>query len=177
MANLYPYNHWGCVADWCVNMTFKLCLMSVLNLVFPSATMEWEQLFYCHDCENRKPRDQFALCKQTDKHGAMGKPSTRCTSCAENWHWCKSSKQKWVERGTDLCGDPEEPDCTVSLEQFTAGLHEEAITGMISYSACILTEGLFGEVDDICTAIVGHVWEATDFQFTYGWFLLEGQHG
>src|SRR6266446_5512438 len=37
--------------------------MSVLNPIFPSATMEQEPLFHCHDCHNRKSRDQFLSCK------------------------------------------------------------------------------------------------------------------
>ena len=157
-------------------MTFKLRWMSVLNpilpsvlpSVLPSTAMEEEPLRYCHSCQIRKPKDQFVLCKRSDKHGEKGAPSTRCLPCAENRHQRENKKQKQVEAGTEPCGDPGEPDCVVSLEQFAARLHEEAKTGVISYSARVSTEELSGEVEDMCTAIVGHVWEATGFRFTYG---------
>ena len=155
-------------------MVFKLCLTSVLNPMFPSSTMDHEPLFICHDCHHRKPKDQFALRKRTDKHGAKGDPSSRCSSCAEKRHQHEKKKRKQVEEGPDLFGDPEEPDCIVSLEQFTARLRKDALTGVISYSARVSTQGLSGEVDDICTAAVRRVWEATGFRFTYGQSLLEG---
>ena len=83
-------------------------------------------------------------------------------------------KQKQVEDGPDLCEDPEEPDYTLSLEQFMAQLRKDTLTGMISCSECILAQGISEEVDGICTAIVQSMWEATGFQFTYVQFLLEG---
>ena len=67
-----------------------------------------------------------------------------------------------------MYGDPEEPDCAISLEQFTAQLHEKAHTGVISYSGCVSTQEISGEVDNLCKVIVGHVWEATGFKFIYG---------
>ena len=80
----------------------------------------------------------------------------------------ESKKQKQVEEGPDLCGDPGEPISIISLEKLMEWLHEEALTGVISCSTCVSTQELSGEADDICSAIVGHVWEATRFQFTYG---------
>ena len=74
MANIYTYNYWG-VADWHANVMFKLRPMPVLNPIFPSTTMDQESLFRCHDCHHRKPKDQLALCKRTDKYGATGSPS------------------------------------------------------------------------------------------------------
>ena len=47
--------------------------------------------------------------------------------------------------------------------------------GAISHSASVSTQGLSGEADDLCTVIIGHVWEATGFRYTYGQFTLEGQ--
>ena len=74
----------------------------------------------------------------------------------------------------DPSGDPAEPDRTISLEQFTALLHEQALTSDISCSARVFTQGLTGEVDEIFAVIVGRVWEATRFRFTYDRLPLEG---
>ena len=80
-----------------------------------------------------------------------------------------------VEEGPDLCGDPGEPNIPISLEQLMAQLCEQALTGAISCSTCVSTQELSGEADDICSIVIGHVWEATGFRFMYGWFPLEGQ--
>ncbi len=70
-------------------------------------------------------------------------------------------------------GDTPEPDRILSIKQFTMLLREKALTGVISCSAHVSTEGLDGEEEGICSRIVGHVWEATGFRFTYDWFRLE----
>ena len=111
--------------------------MSVLNLIFPSATMEQVPLFHCLNCQNSETKGPYILRKKNYKYGARG-----------------------------------EPDRITYIQQFTVALHERALTGVIS---CFSTRGLAGEADEICTRIVGHVWEATWFRFTYGWFSLEGQ--
>ena len=166
MANIYTYNYWG-VADWRANVMFKLRPMPVLNPIFPSTTMDQESLFRCHDCHHRKPKDQFALRKRTDKHGAKGSPSSRCLSCAEQErHRRENKKRKRDEEAPDPSGDLEECDRAISLNQFTAQLHEKARTGVISYSGCVSTQDISGDVDDMCTVIVGRVWEATGFKFT-----------
>ena len=154
-----------CVTDWHVNMRFKLRLVSVL---FPSATMEQEPLRQCLDCHSWKSRDQFALRKRADKHAAKGDRISRCTPCVEKRHQREHKKRKRVEEGSDLCGDPGEPDFPISLEQLTAQLREQALTGMISCSTRVSTQGLSGEADEICSIVIGHVWEATGFRFTYG---------
>ena len=151
-------------------MIFKLRLVSVL---FPSATMEQEPLRQCLDCHCRKPRDQFAPRKRTDKHGAKGDPSTRCAPCAEKKHQREYKKRKRVEDDPDLCGDPGDPNFPISLEQFTAHLREQALTGAISCSTRVSTQDLSVEADDIYPIVIGRVWEATGFRFTYGWFPLE----
>src|SRR6266446_19775 len=84
--------------------------MSVLNPIFPSATMEQEPLFHCCDCHNRKSRDQFPSCKRTDKYGTKGKPTSRCSSCTEKeQHQCENKKQKKGEDSPDPSGDPITP--------------------------------------------------------------------
>ena len=133
--------------------------------------MEQEPLLQCQDCHSRKPQNQFALCKRSDKHGAKGDPSSRCSSCAEKRHQRENKKRKRAERGPGLCGDPGEPIPAISLEQLTAQLHEEALTGVISCSIRVSTQGLSGEVDDIHSVIVGRVWEATGFRFMYVWLV------
>ena len=50
-------------------------------------------------------------------------------------------------------------------------LCEEALTGVISCSTCISTQDLSGEADDICSIVIGHMWEATGFRFTYVWLV------
>ena len=154
---------------------FKLrpmSVLSVLNPIFPSATMEQEPLYHCHDCHHRKRRDQFALRKRTDKYGAKGEPTSRCSSCTEQEQGRRENrKRKRDEEGPDASRDPGEPNRTISLEQFTTQLHENALTGTISYSANISTQELSGEADDLCTVIVGRVWEATGFRFTCGRFI------
>ena len=166
MIKIYTYNYWG-VADQRANVIFKLRPMSILNAIFPSATMEREPLFTCHDCHHSKPKAHFALRQRTDKHGSKGEPSSRCLPCAERErHRCKNKKRKRLEEGTDSFGDPPECDRAISLEKFTEELHEKACTGVFSYSGCIYTQGISGEVDDIWRVIAARVWEATGFKFT-----------
>src|SRR5258706_15333112 len=146
MINIYTYNYWG-VADWRANVKFKLRPMSVLNAIFPSATMEQEPLFSCHDCHHRKPKAHFALRKKTDRHGPEGEPTSRCLPCAEQErHRHENKKRKQLEEGTDPSGDPPECNRPISLEQFTEQLHEKACTGVFSYSGCMSTQGISGEV-------------------------------
>ena len=94
---------------------------------------------------------------------------------AEEWERCKIRKRKQDEEGPDLSRGPAEPDRSISVKQFTALLREQALTGVISCSARVSAQGLADNVDGICTALVGRVWEATGFRFTYGRFPLEGQ--
>ena len=145
--------------------------MSVLNLILPSATMEQEPLFCCHDCKSSKPREEFSICKRDSKHGVQGEPPSRCSSCAAKRRQIR--KRKRDEEGLDLSGGPAEPDRPISIEQFTALLREKALTGVISCSARVSTQGLAGNADDMCTVLVRRVWEATGFRFTYGRFPLE----
>jgi len=77
-------------------------------------------------------------------------------------------KRKRDEEGLDPSEDPAEPNPTISIEQFTALLREQALAENICYSARVSTQGLTGEVDEICSKAVGRVWEATGFRFTYG---------
>ena len=139
--------------------------------------MEQEPLFfYCHCCNSSKPREEFSICKRDNKDGVQGDPPSRCTSCAaKEQERRKIRKQKQDEEGLDLSGGPEEPDRLISIKQFTALLREKALMGVISCSACISAQGLADNVDNVCTVLVGHVWEATGFQFTYGQFPCEGQ--
>jgi len=47
--------------------------------------------------------------------------------------------------------------------------------GVISWSACVSALVLAKNADEICKVLVGCMWEATGFRFTYGQFPLEGQ--
>ena len=118
-------------------MMFKLCLaVSVLNPISPSAIMEQEPLFCCHNCKSSKPREEFSIHKKDSKHGVQGDPLSRCASCmAEEWERHKIRKQKQDEEGPDLSRGPAEPDQSISVKQFTALLREKALTGVISCSA------------------------------------------
>ena len=87
----------------------------------------------------------------------------------------ENKKRKRDEEGLHSSGDPEDPEHTTSIEQFTALLQEQARTGNICCSARVSTQGLAGEVDEICAGIVGRVWEATGFRFMYAQFPLEGR--
>ena len=148
--------------------------MSVLNLLNPSATVEQEPLFRCHNCKHRKTRDEFLLYKKNTKHGVQGEPSTRCSSCAVTERETRQlKKRKRDEEGIDLTGDPPQPDWSISIEQFMTLLREKALTSIISWSTHVSTQGLVGNADEMCAAIVGCVWEATGFRFTYGWLPLE----
>ena len=73
-----------------------------------------------------------------------------------------------------MLGNPADPVQVMSIEQFTALLCDQALMGVISCSAHVSAQGMDGGLDKICTVIVGRVWEATGFRFTYGQFLLEG---
>ena len=131
--------------------------------------MEQAPLLYCCDCKKSKSRDQFTLRTRNNKHGARGEPSSRCSSCAAKERDRNIiRKRKRDEEGHDSFGDLAESDHTASIEQFTALLREQALTGDICCSARVSTQGLDGE-DEICARIVGRVWEATGFRFTYGW--------
>ena len=131
--------------------------------------MEQAPLLCCHNCKSYKTKDQFELHRRNDKHGAQGEPSSRCSPCAaKEWERNKNKKQKQDEDDHNISGDPQEHTPAISFDQFMALLHEQALTGVISISACVSVQELDGEEDGICTAIVGHVWEATGFCFTYG---------
>jgi len=88
---------------------------------------------------------------------------------------CKIRKRNQDDKGLDLSGGPAEPDQPLSIKQFTALLREKALTGVISCSACVSALVLPKNADEICKVLVGRVWEATGFRFTYGRFPLEGQ--
>ena len=143
--------------------------MSVLHPTFPSATMEQAPLFRCHDCKSSKPKDQFELCKTSNKYGAQGEPLSRCSSCAaKERDRNEKRKRKRDEDGNDASRVPAGPDRVISIDQFMAVLREQRVTGVISFSARVSIQGSYGEEDVICTAIARHVWEATGFRFTYG---------
>jgi len=136
--------------------------------------MEQEPLLRCRNCESSKPRDQFPLRERNSKHGARGEPSSSCVSCtAKARDRREIKKRKRDEEGPGTHGDTPEPDRILSIKQFTTLLREKALTGVISCSAHVSTEGLDGEEEGICSRIVGHVWEATGFRFTYDWFRFE----
>ena len=149
-------------------MIFKLRLVSVL---FPSATMEQEPLLQCLNCHSWKSKDQIAPWKRADKHAAKGNQISRCAPCIEKRHQCEHKKWKWIEEGPDLCGGPGEPDFPISLEQLMGQLCEEALTSAISCSTHVSTQELSGEPDDICSIVIGHMWEATGFCFMYVWLV------
>src|SRR5258706_15473953 len=127
--------------------------------------MEQEPLLRCCYCGNSKPRDQFPLRKRKQKHGARGEPSSSCDTCmAKARDRREIKKRKRDEEGPYTYGDTPEPDRILSIKQFTTLLREKALTGVISCSAHVSAQGLDGEEEDICSGIVGHVWEATGFR-------------
>ena len=85
-------------------------------------------------------------------------PSSSCGPCtAKARDQREIKKRKRDEEALDAYGDTPERDRVLSIEQFTALLREKALTGVISCSAHVSTQGLDGEEDDICSRIVGHV--------------------
>ena len=113
---------------------------------------------------------------RNSKHGVLREPMTRCSACmVTEWERCETKKRKQDEEDIDLLGDPTELDQLISIEHFMALLHEKALAGVFSCSAHVSTQGLDGNTDEMCKVIVGHVWEATGFHFTYAWFPLEGK--
>ena len=83
------------------------------------------------------------------------------------------TKRKRDEEGFDTNEDTPEPDRVLSIEEFTTLLREKAPTGVFSYSARVSTQGIDGEDEDIRSRIVGRVWGATGFRFTYVRFPFE----
>src|SRR6266404_1768114 len=133
----------------------------------PSPMMDQALLVYCHTCKNNKPVDQFKLRAKDDKYGRKGEPTTRCSPCMMKVQQrCKSKRRKRAEEGSE---DPVEPNTILSIENFTALLHQQAIAGDINWSGCVSTQELPGEAEDAFKAIAVHVWEATGFRFKYGW--------
>ena len=121
----------------------------------------------CHDCRNRKPIDQFPLRKQNSKHGSRGEPSATCIVCtAKARDRREIKKRKRNEEGLDTYEDALEPNRVLAIEQFTMLLREKSLADVISCSARVSTQGLYGDENAICSVIVGRVWEATGFRFT-----------
>ena len=138
--------------------------------------MEHATLFCCHNCENKKPWDEFKLREKDDKYGRKGEPTGRCLPCAEKErHRRQNAKRKRDEEGLNPSGVPEEPEPILPVEQFTVLLRELALGGDPSCRTRVSTQGLVGEDGEVFKVIIGRVWEATGFRFTYGWFSLEVQ--
>jgi hypothetical protein len=143
--------------------------MSVLNSTPPSAAMEQVPRFYCHDCGNRKLKEQFELRKRSDKYGVQGDPTSSCSSCAaKRRHRRENKKRKRDEEGPDPSRAPVQSITTISMAQFTAALRKEAVADDLCFSALVSTQGLVGDTNEIGRAIAARVWEATGFRFTYG---------
>lgn len=135
--------------------------------------MEQAQLIYCHTCKNKKPVDQFKLRAKDDKYGRKGEPTTRCSPCMMKVQQRRQiQKRKRAEEGSE---DPVETNTILSMEKFTALLHQQAIAGEIDWSGRVSTQELPGEAEDTFKAIAARVWEATGFRFQYGCFPLEVQ--
>ena len=89
IAKISLYNHKVAAQAWHWSSTWP---MSVLNLLNPSATMEQEPLFRCHNCKHRKTRDEFLLYKKNTKHGMQGEPSTSISKKSLNF---ENSGELW----------------------------------------------------------------------------------
>ena len=122
--------------------------------------MDQEPLCHCY-CGDSKPRDQLPLCKKNHKHTRV---SHHPAMPPGDQH--KMTKQKHNEEGFDMNGDTPEPGHILSIKEFTTLLHKKAVTGVFSYSAQVSTQRIDGEDEYMCSRIIGHVWEATGFQFT-----------
>ena len=132
--------------------------------------MDQAPFLRCIDCEVRKPRDQFKLRERDDKYGKKGDPTRKCSLCTtRNQNRHLNLKRKRNEEDPNLA----ELDPTISIEQRTTMLHEQALRGDLCCRMRVSTQGLAVAEAEVIRVIVGRVWEATGFRFTYGWFPLE----
>jgi len=126
--------------------------------------MEQASLHYCCDCKTTKPRDQFKSHEKDDKHGKKGIPTSKCTCCTmRNQHTHKKLKQKHDEDGPNPSEDPVEPDPVISTEEFTALLHEQAHNSNLCCQACVSTQGMDEEEEEVFKVIVRRIWHATGY--------------
>jgi len=125
--------------------------------------MEQAPLLYCRGCYTNKPSDQFKLRERDDSYGRKGDPTSQCSPCAANKQDRDQNRKR--KRDEDLSEDPAEPGPTISIEQFTAPLHQQARRRDLCCWTRISTQGLAAEEDVVLKVIAGRVWEATGFRF------------
>jgi len=89
-----------------------------------------------------------------------------------NQQGCQILKYKRDKEGLDSSEDPLELDPAISSKQFTALLHGHARRGDLCCHMCISNQVIAEEEDEMFKVIVGRVWEATGFRFTFVWFQL-----
>ena len=154
-------------------MEILLCISSIIVArriwIFETfATMDQATLHYCSGCKTKTSQDQFSLRQKDDKYGLKGEPTGRCTSCTmRNKQAHQNLKRKRIEEGTTPSECPDEHDTVITIEKFTALLRQQALMGDLHYRARVSTQGLAEEEEDILKIIVGHVWDATGFRFTF----------
>ena len=86
--------------------------------------MEQVALYYCGNCERKKPWKQFKLRKKDDQYGRKGELTSRCLCAEKQRNRHQNKKQKRDEEDIDPSGDPEEHRPALPVEQFTALLRE-----------------------------------------------------
>ena len=92
-----------------------------------------------------------------------------------NQQGCQILKPERDEKGPDSSEDSLELDPATSSEQFMALLHGQALRGDLCCQTCISTQLIAeDEAEEMFQAIVGRVWDATGFRFTFVWFPLAG---
>ena len=69
--------------------------------------------------------------------------------------------------------NPPEPGPTISIEQFTELLNQQALTGNICCQAHVSTHVIAAEEEEEFKILARRVWEATGSRFTSVWFLLD----
>jgi len=134
----------------------------------PTTTMEQAPLLYCRSCHTNKPSDQFKLRERNDNYGRKGEPTSQCSLCAAKKHNRQTNRKR--KRDEDPSEDPAEPGPIMSIEQFTAMLHQRARRGDLCFRTHISTQGLAaGEYIESKIASA-RVWEATGIRFSSVWF-------
>src|SRR6266404_254732 len=107
--------------------------------------MEQAALYYCGNCESKKPWEQFKLHEKDDQYGRKGEPTSQCLHCTEKeWNRCQNKKRKCDKESLNPSVDPEEPEPILSFEQFTALLCELALGDELSCHTHVSTGGLAG---------------------------------
>jgi hypothetical protein len=132
-------------------------------------TMEQDALFHCHDCQCKKPKDQFKQHQKATKYAKQGDPMRRCLPCAAKEHDRRQNKKrKRDNEGSHPSQSHVEPCPVIPIEQFTQILCELARGHDLNCRTHVSMQGMTEEGQDVFNLIVKHVWDITGFRFMYG---------